>query len=45
VCITACPEQAIFVHPEAPAPFKCDLCGECTAFCGMNVLSVGEERR
>jgi len=46
VCIVACPEQVIYVHPEVPAPFKCDLCDECTSFCGMNVLSiVGEEAR
>jgi len=40
VCAVACPEQVITVHPDVPAPFKCDLCGECIPFCGMGVLSV-----
>jgi carbon-monoxide dehydrogenase iron sulfur subunit len=43
VCVVACPEQVIFVHPKAPAPYKCDLCGECVQYCGMNVLSLQRE--
>jgi Fe-S-cluster-containing dehydrogenase component len=43
VCIVACPEGLIQPHPEAPAPVKCDLCGDCVTFCGMNVLSIVEE--
>lgn len=43
VCVVACPEQVIFVHPEVSAPFKCDLCGECLSFCGMDALSMRVE--
>jgi ferredoxin len=40
-CIDACPEGVIFTHPDCREPFKCDLCGECVAYCGVGALSVG----
>ncbi|MGQ9627841.1 MAG: 4Fe-4S dicluster domain-containing protein [Anaerolineae bacterium] len=40
ICVEECPERVIFVHKDYPAPFKCDLCGECVNYCGMNVLWI-----
>jgi ferredoxin len=40
LCVDGCPEGVIFTHPDYEEPFKCDLCGECIEFCGMDALSI-----
>ncbi len=27
-CVVSCPFGAIYVHPDVPTPFKCELCGD-----------------
>jgi len=39
-CVQACPEEVIFIHDDYPAPWKCNLCGQCVQACGMDVLSI-----
>jgi Fe-S-cluster-containing dehydrogenase component len=46
-CVDACPYDAIFIHPEYPYIFKCDLCGGgknqlCVRNCPKEALSVKE---
>lgn len=40
-CVVSCPFGAIFVHPDIPYPFKCDLCGgipKCAEACPKKAL-------
>lgn len=41
-CVSACPEEVMVKHPAESAPIKCDLCGECVEFCGLNVLYIAQ---
>ena len=44
-CVSACPIDAIRLHPETGKAFKCDLCGgepECVKWCPRGVLSLRE---
>lgn len=43
-CVPACPDGVMFVQSAlvADTAWKCDLCGDCVAVCGTNVLSIGE---
>lgn len=41
-CVEACPEGVMMTHPALETPFKCNLCGECVDFCGMNALWISE---
>ena len=40
LCVEACPQQAMFTHPEVATPIKCVLCQECVAICPTKALSV-----
>lgn len=33
LCVSSCPRQAMFTHPDLPAPIKCTACGECVRYC------------
>ncbi|MGQ9585135.1 MAG: 4Fe-4S binding protein [Anaerolineae bacterium] len=39
-CAEVCPEEVIFIHEDYPAPWQCNLCGQCVQSCGMDVLSI-----
>lgn len=39
-CVEACPEGVIFTHPDLEAPFKCNLGGECVAYCATGALYI-----
>jgi len=47
-CVDACPKGVMFTHKGEIAPIKCDLCGECVAYCPRNAVynaGAGEESR
>ncbi len=39
-CVEACPLDVMFTHPDLSFPIKCDACGECTRYCGTEVLHL-----
>jgi len=39
-CAEVCPEDVIFTHADYEAPWKCNLCGQCAAVCGVDALSI-----
>jgi carbon-monoxide dehydrogenase iron sulfur subunit len=39
-CLSACPEEVIFFHPDSPVPIKCTWCGECMRFCPRQVIRL-----
>lgn len=42
-CVSECPEGVMFVRVElANTAWKCDLCGDCVAVCGMDALWIAE---
>lgn len=43
-CVNECPEEVMFVRAElANNAWKCDLCGDCVAVCGMDALWIAEK--
>lgn len=42
-CVSECPEGVMYVVPEyADTAWKCNLCGDCVAVCGMSALMIAE---
>ncbi len=42
-CVPVGPENVMFIRAGlAETAWKCDLCGDCIAVCGTNVLRIGE---
>ena len=42
VCVEECPFGVLIVHPDEPAPIKCDNCGECVRYCPREAIVDGE---
>ena len=41
-CVQACPNGVMFVPPGSSCPVKCDLCGTCVEYCGMDALAIDQ---
>lgn len=39
-CVSECPHNVMFTHPDLSVPIKCDGCGECVKYCPMNAIQV-----